>query len=165
MWTFRKKKEEPCCQASLPEWVAADLLACHVGRQAKKLTKAAQGHKRLHRFLWFAASLLSLGVALSANFDFAVAGYSSDLLASVFSIVTPVVAGYAVHRSPKELWLLEVDIRNQLLDLHMKICLAAENHDKKDNLNMKPFRDQYFEIMDQANKRWLELKKYEEGGV
>lgn len=118
--------------------------------------KEARKHKRLHRYTWWATTFVSLAIAFSSNYDFAIGpSIDSDQVAGVLGIVLPAVTAYIVLRSPERLWILEIQMRNRLSDLKDRIELAYE---RDPNVDSASFETELFEILDDANNRWTEIK-------
>jgi hypothetical protein len=63
---------------------------------------------------------------------------------------------YTVLRRPGTLWIFEVGIRNRLNHLKEKMVFSTDNDQ---NVDRKPYEDEYFNVMDEANSRWQEIKK------
>lgn len=61
-----------------------------------------------------------------------------------------------VLRSPEKLWIHEINIRNQLRDLHTELELLSAR-----NAQFEPaeFEQRYLAIMIAANKKWVEIKE------
>ena len=133
-----------------------DTLLEKIDEQATWFKDAAKNHKLLNRSLWGVSTLLSISVALFANFDFTVWGVKSSFLTALFSIFLPVVTGYTVLRNPESLWILETYMRNRLYDLKQKLILAAE---KNADFDRTPFEEEYFSIMGEANNKWRAIKE------
>jgi len=127
-----------------------------IEKQVKWFQNEASQHKELNRSLWLASALLSISVALCANFKFEICGITSLFLTALLSIILPVVTAYTVLRSPESLWVLETNMRNRLLDLQQKLILTAE---RNPDFNRVPFEEEYFDIMGEANKRWCAIKE------
>jgi len=131
--------------------IEKDTLYKKIDARVQWFQKEASGHKLLNRLLWVAASVLSILVALCANFEFTIYGATSKTLTAFLSIILPVVTGYTVLRSPESLWVLEINMRNRLLDLRQKMILQSERNPHFDRAH---FEDEYFKIMGEANNRW-----------
>ncbi len=113
-------------------------------------------HKFMHRFLWVASALVSLSIAMFSTFDWSICTIESKDIATFLALILPLITGYVVIRTPEKLWIFEVDMRNQLSDLETEIELLI---DRKGEFDREPYEKKYLMIMDNANKRWLELKK------
>lgn len=133
-----------------------DILYKAISDKVKAFGKEAKSHKRMSRALWITSAVISVLVAISSNMSFSVFGLTSAMISSVLSIILPVVTGYTVLRSPESLWLLEIDTRNRLQDLALRLELAAgKGHD----FNREKIETEYFEVMKSANERWKEIKQ------
>lgn len=133
-----------------------DKLYLKIKETAEWFRCEASGHKKLNRGLWFSSSVISILVAIFANFKFTYYGITSESLTAILAIILPVITGYTVLRSPESLWIFEVDIRNRLNHLKEKIVFSA---DRDRDFNREPYEDEYFKIMGEANSRWQEIKK------
>jgi ABC-type spermidine/putrescine transport system permease subunit I len=116
----------------------------------------ATRHKVLHRSLWIASSCISVLIAISTAFDFSLLNIPSKNIATLFAIILPMVTSYMVLRSPEKLWIHEINIRNQLLDLKTELELLNIR-----NAQYEPadFEKRYLAIMAAANKKWIEIKE------
>ena len=123
---------------------------------AEKHSTQASRHKMLHRSLWGASSIISVLVAIATSFDFSLLNIPSKNIATLFAIILPMVTSYMVLRSPEKLWIHEINIRNQLFDLHTELNLLI-----KRNAGFDPadFEQRYLTIMATANKKWIEIKE------
>lgn len=136
--------------------IKQDTLYTNISKKKESFKKEANKHRRLKRFLWTLSTLLSVGLALCANFTFTIFGVTSSTLTEIISIIVPVVTGYSILRSPETLWIMETEVRNKLSDLKEKLKMTAE---RDPNFDRTVFEDEYFQIMDHANNRWLEIKQ------
>jgi ABC-type spermidine/putrescine transport system permease subunit I len=127
-----------------------------IEKSAKKHDTEASRHKMLHRSLWGASSIVSVLVAIATAFDFSLLNFPSKNIATLFAIILPMVASYMVLRSPEKLWIHEINIRNQLLDLHTELNLLIKRNAEYDPA---VFEQRYFAIMATANKKWIEIKE------
>lgn len=118
-------------------------------------TQAAR-HKYLHRSLWIASSLMSVLIAVTTAFNFSLLNIPSKSIATLFAIILPMVTSYMVLRSPEKLWIHEINIRNQLLDLHTELALLTARNAQFDPAD---FEQRYLSIMATANKKWIEIKE------
>lgn len=118
--------------------------------------KEAAHHKFLHRSLWIASSLMSVLIAATTAFDFSVLNIPSKNIATLFAIILPMVTSYMVLRSPEKLWIHEINIRNQLFDLHTELNLLIKRNAKYEPAD---FEQRYLAIMATANKKWIEIKE------
>lgn len=118
-------------------------------------TQAAR-HKYLHRSLWTASSLISVLIAAATAFDFSLLHIPSKNIATMFAIILPMVTSYMVLRSPEKLWIHEINIRNQLMDLHTELELLTTRNAQIDHAD---FEKRYLAIMSAANKKWVEIKE------
>ncbi len=116
----------------------------------------ATRHKFLNRSLWIASSLISVLIAISTAFDFSLLNIPSKNIATLFAIILPMVTSYIVLRSPEKLWIHEINIRNQLLDLHTELDLLIKRNAQFDPAD---FEQRYLSIMATANKKWIEIKE------
>lgn len=132
-----------------------DLLYQKIDNHQKEFKKQARSHKRLKRFLWTISSVLTVGLALCANFTFDIFGITSSGLTKLISIIVPVVTGYSILRSPESLWIMEIEMRNRLSDLKDRFQLKA---DRNPEFDRSAIEEEYFQIMEDANRRWLEIK-------
>lgn len=136
--------------------IKEDTLYKNLNKKEEMFRKEASKHKLLKRFLWTLSSILTVGLALCANFEFTIFGITSSGMTKVISIIVPLVTGYSILRSPEKLWIMEIDIRNKLDDLKQKLMMVAE---REPDFNRADFEKDYFKIMEQANDRWLEIKQ------
>lgn len=136
--------------------IKQDLLYQRIHQQYNMFKNQAKSHKRLKRFLWSVSSILTVGLALCANFTFEIGGITSTGLTKVISIVVPVITGYSILRSPESLWIMEIEMRNRLSDLKDRMQIKAE---RDPDFDPAPFEEEYFQIMEEANNRWLEIKR------
>ena len=127
------------------------------------IKKAADGHsaqathhKMLHRSLWATSSLMSVLIAITTTFDFSLINIPSKNIATFFAIILPMVTSYMVLRSPEKLWIHEINIRNQLLDLYTELNLLTNRNAE---FNPADFEQRYLMIMASANKKWIEIKE------
>lgn len=116
----------------------------------------ATHHKVLHRSLWAASSILSVLIAITTAFDFSLLSIPSKNIATLFAIILPMVTSYMVLRSPEKLWIHEINIRNQLFDLHTELNLLIKRNAEFDPAD---FEQRYLAIMAEANKKWIEIKE------
>jgi len=123
---------------------------------AKGHSKQATHHKMLHRSLWATSSLMSVLIAITTAFDFSLLNIPSKNIATLFAIILPMVTSYMVLRSPEKLWIHEINIRNQLFDLHTELNLLIKRNAE---FNPADFEQRYLAIMAEANKTWIEIKK------
>lgn len=136
--------------------IKQDTLYKNLDKKEKMFRNEAKKHRRLKRFLWTLSSILTVGLAICANFDFQIGSITSSGLTKIISIVVPVVTGYAILRSPESLWIMEIDMRNKLADLKQRLMLIAE---RDPDFNRADLEKEYFKIMEEANNRWLEIKQ------
>lgn len=136
--------------------IEQDTLFLNICDKKKKFKREANKHRRLKRFLWALSTVLSIGLAICANFTFVIYGVTSSTLTEITSIIVPVVTGYSILRSPETLWIMETEIRNKLSDLKENLKLTAE---RDPNFDRAQFEKEYFQIMKDANNRWLEIKQ------
>lgn len=136
--------------------IKQDILYKSMDEKEAMFKNEAKKHKRLKRILWTSSTVLTVGLAFCANFDFNIYGITSANLTKIISIIVPVVTGYTILRSPESLWIMEIDIRNKISDLKQKFLLAAESNP---DFNRSDFEEEYFKIMSEANNRWLEIKQ------
>ena len=127
-----------------------------IKKAAKDHSQQAARHKFLHRGLWIASSLTSVLIAITTAFDFSLLNIPSKNIATLFAIVLPMVTSYMVLRSPEKLWIHEINIRNQLLDLHTELELLSARNAQFDPAD---FEQRYLTIMATANKKWIEIKE------
>ena len=127
-----------------------------IKKAAKNHSHQAARHKFLHRGLWIASSLTSVLIAITTAFDFSLLNIPSKNIATLFAIVLPMVTSYMVLRSPEKLWIHEINIRNQLLDLHTELELLGKRNAQFDPAE---FEQRYLAIMVAANKKWIEIKE------
>jgi ABC-type spermidine/putrescine transport system permease subunit I len=127
-----------------------------IEQAAKKHGAEASRHKLLHRSLWGASSIVSVLVAIATAFDFSLLNFPSKNIATLFAIILPMVTSYIVLRSPEKLWIHEINIRNQLLDLHTELNLLIKRNAEYDPA---VFEKRYLAIMATANKKWIEIKE------
>jgi ABC-type spermidine/putrescine transport system permease subunit I len=133
-----------------------NILLTTIKAAANSHSKQAARHKYLHRSLWVASSFISLLIAASTAFDFSLFNLASKSIATLFAIILPMVTSYMILRSPEKLWIHEINIRNQLLDLHTELeLLTARNA----QFNPADFEQRYLTIMSTANKKWIEIKE------
>lgn len=128
--------------------IEQDTLYINISEKKNDFKREANKHKRLKRFLWTFSTVLSVGLALCANFEFKILGVESSTLTEIISIIVPVVTGYSILRSPETLWIMETDVRNKLSDLKQKLKMSAE---REPDFDRSEFENKYFEIMDEAN--------------
>lgn len=135
---------------------ADNVLLSTIEEAAKGHSKQATHHKMLHRSLWGASSIISVLIAVTTAFDFSLLNIPSKNIATLFAIILPMVTSYMVLRSPEKLWIHEINIRNQLLDLHTELNLLT-----KRNAEFDPaaFEQRYLAVMATANKKWIEIKE------
>ena len=133
-----------------------NILLSTIKEAAQNHSKQAARHKYLHRSLWAASSFLSLLVAIATAFDFSLLNITSKSIAILFAIILPMVTSYIVLRSPEKLWIHEINIRNQLLDLHTELELLTARDAQFDPID---FEQRYLSIMATANKKWVEIKE------
>ena len=133
----------------------SDLLSI-IKKAAKDHGTQASRHKMLHRCLWGTSSIISVLVAIATAFDFSLLNIPSKNIATFFAIILPMVTSYIVLRSPEKLWIHEINIRNQLMDLHTELNLLINR-----NAEFDPavFEKRYLAIMSAANKKWIEIKE------
>jgi len=133
-----------------------NVLLSTIEEAAKKHSTEASRHKVLHRSLWGASSIISVLIAITTAFDFSLLNIPSKNIATFFAIILPMVTSYIVLRSPEKLWIHEINIRNQLFDLHTELNLLI-----KRNAEFDPavFENRYLAIMATANKKWIEIKE------
>lgn len=136
--------------------IKQDILYKNMDEKEAMFKNEAKKHKRLKRILWTCSSVLTVALALCANFDFSFYGVTSSGLTKIISIIVPVVTGYAILRSPESLWIMEIDMRNKISDLKQRLILAAE---RNPDFNRTDFDEEYFNLMAEANNRWLEIKQ------
>lgn len=136
--------------------IEQDTLYQSIKQRGDHFKNEATKHKRLKRFLWALSTILSVGLALCANFEFAIYGITSSTLTQIISIIVPVITGYSILRSPETLWIMETDVRNKLADLKLRLKMVAE---REPNFDREEFENVYFKIMEDANNRWLEIKQ------
>ena len=127
-----------------------------IKKAAKDHNHQAARHKFLHRSLWIASSLMSVLIAITTAFDFSLINIPSKNIATLFAIILPMVTSYMVLRSPEKLWIHEINIRNQLLDLHTELELLSARNAQFDPVD---FEQRYLTIMATANKKWIEIKE------
>jgi hypothetical protein len=114
-------------------------------------------HKRLTRILWLASSITSLLIAFGTNFSFTVFdSISSHKISAGLALALPLLTAYVVLRTPEKLWILETSFRNRLGDLRTRIRFAAE---KNTNFNRDAFEKEVFEILTEANQKWVDVKQ------
>ncbi len=133
-----------------------NLLLKTIATAANNHGKQADKHKLLHRSLWAASSFISVLIAITTAFDFVVLGITSKNIATLFAILLPMVTSYMVLRAPEKLWIHEINIRNQLFDLHTELELKIKRNAP---LNPDDFEQRYLAIMATANKKWVEIKE------
>lgn len=133
-----------------------NVLFTAINDAAENHSKQASRHKVLHRSLWGASSIISVLIAITTAFDFSLLNIPSKNIATLFAIILPMVTSYMVLRSPEKLWIHEINIRNQLFDLHTELNLLT-----KRNAEFDPaaFEKRYLAIMATANKKWIEIKE------
>lgn len=127
-----------------------------IEQAATKHSTEASRHKMLHRSLWGASSIISVLVAIATAFDFSLLNFPSKNIATLFAIILPMVTSYMVLRSPEKLWIHEINIRNQLFDLHTELNLLIKRNAE---YNPAAFEKRYLAIMATANKKWIEIKE------
>lgn len=133
-----------------------NVLLSTIKKAAKDHNQQAARHKFLHRSLWIASSLISVLIAVTTAFDFFLFNIPSKSIATLFAIILPMVTSYMVLRSPEKLWIHEINIRNQLLDLHTELELLIARNAQFDHAE---FEQRYLAIMSTANKKWIEIKE------
>lgn len=133
-----------------------NVLLSTIKEAAEKHGTQASRHKMLHRSLWGASSIISVLVAIATAFDFSLLNFPSKNIATFFAIILPMVTSYMVLRSPEKLWIHEINIRNQLLDLHTELNLLIK---RKAEFDPAVFEKRYLAIMATANKKWIEIKE------
>ncbi|MCC5884891.1 MAG: hypothetical protein JJT88_00485 [Gammaproteobacteria bacterium] len=132
------------------------LLRQLVEKKLKKFQDEANKHKNLYRALWLTATGMSLAIAMLTNFDFAIYGaIQTGTLASILGITLPAITAYVVLRSPEELWIYEIRTRNRLFNLKERIDLEFGS---TGSLDEQRFRDEYFDIMRDADAQWAAIK-------
>ena len=133
-----------------------NILLKHILNAANNHSKQAAHHKLLHRSLWAASSFISIAVAVCTAFNFEILGITSKSISTIFAILLPVVTSYIFLRSPEKLWIHEINIRNQLLDLHTEVLLLTNR-----NSPFEPslYEQRFLTIMAAANKKWIEIKE------
>ncbi len=136
--------------------IEQDTLYQSISKRRDDFKKEANKHRRLKRFLWTLSSILSVGLALCVNIPFTFYGIESSTLSEIISIIVPVVTGYSILRSPETLWIMETEVRNRLSDLKLKLKMVSE---RDPNFDRAEFEEEYFQIMEDANNRWLEIKQ------
>lgn len=136
--------------------IEQDTLYQSIRERKDDFKREANKHKRLKRFLWTLSSILSVGLALCVNIPFTIYGIESSTLSEIISIIVPVVTGYSILRSPETLWIMETEVRNRLSDLKLKLKMVSE---RDPNFDRAEFEEEYFQIMEDANNRWLEIKQ------
>lgn len=133
-----------------------NVLLSAIKKAAEDHRTQATAHKLLHRSLWAASSLMSVLIAITTTFDFSLLNIHSKNIATLFAIILPMVTSYMVLRSPEKLWIHEINIRNQLFDLHTELNLLIKRNAEYDPA---VFEQRYFAIMATANKKWIEIKE------
>lgn len=133
-----------------------NLLLSAIKKAAKDHSQQATRHKVLHRSLWSASSIISVLIAITTAFDFSLLNIPSKNIATLFAIILPMVTSYMVLRSPEKLWIHEINIRNQLCDLHTELNLLIKRDAEFDPAD---FEKRYLAIMATANKKWIEIKE------
>lgn len=136
--------------------IEQDTLYQSISKRRDDFKTEANKHRRLKRFLWTISSILSVGLALCVNIPFTIYGIESSTLSEIISIIVPVVTGYSILRSPETLWIMETEVRNRLSDLKLKLKMVSE---RDPNFDRAEFEEEYFQIMEDANNRWLEIKQ------
>lgn len=109
----------------------------------------------MNHTLWFISSFTSVAIAICANFSFEILNLSSDQLTALLAIFLPVITGYTLLRGPENLWVMEIEMRNRLLDLKSKMELKTESEGAFDRTE---FEEEYFAILKDANNKWQEIK-------
>lgn len=136
--------------------IKEDTLYQKIQTQANWFAKHAARHKRMNHTLWFISSFISVSIAICANFSFSIFSLSSEHLTALLAIFLPVITGYTLLRGPENLWIMEVEMRNRLLDLRSKMELRSEDQNAFDRTK---FEEEYFKILQDANNKWQELKQ------
>ncbi len=121
-----------------------------------KFKKEAKKHKRLNRMLWWAASAISVGVAITATLDIVFKGNNLQTYSAILALILPLVTGYVVMRTPEKLWILETSTRNCLKDLSDELEFEYTRNPEFDR---KPFEKRYLEIMADASSKWVKTKQ------
>ncbi|WP_415891726.1 hypothetical protein ACMXYN_10210 [Neptuniibacter sp. PT8_73] len=135
--------------------IMEDTLYNKIKTQANWFAKHAARHKRMNHTLWFISSFTSVSIAICANFSFSIFNLSSDHLTALLAIFLPVITGYTLLRGPENLWVMEIEMRNRLLDLQSKMELKSENENTFDRAE---FEEEFFAILKDANSKWQEIK-------
>ncbi|WP_415896396.1 hypothetical protein ACMXYX_09995 [Neptuniibacter sp. QD72_48] len=135
--------------------IMEDTLYKKIQTQANWFAKHAARHKKMNHTLWFISSFTSVAIAICANFSFEILNLSSAKLTALLAIFLPVITGYTLLRGPENLWIMEIEIRNRLLDLKSKMELTAECEGAFDRTE---FEEEYFAVLKDANSKWQEIK-------
>lgn len=130
-----------------------NLLLEKVKEKSAFFKKEANKHKHLNVFLWWVSTIISLSIAILSNFSFEFYGIPSATFSAILAIILPVITAYVIFRNPQKLWLFEIFTRNKLLDLENKIEL-----EQVPNVSGE-LKKEFFEIMSEANKKWLNIKE------
>ena len=133
-----------------------DTLYKKVAERYKWFEDEANKHKELHRFLWLGASIISVLVAMTSAFEFAIYVIKSHHISTFLALCLPLVTGYVVLRNPEKLWVLETAIRNRLKDLSIELEFQFERDPKFDREELEK---KYLAILAESNDKWVDIKQ------
>ncbi|WP_415911374.1 hypothetical protein [Neptuniibacter sp. QD37_11] len=136
--------------------IMEDTLYNKINTKANWFDKHAARHKKMNHTLWFISSFTSVAIAICANFSFEILNLSSAQLTALLAICLPVITGYTLLRGPENLCVMEIEMRNRLLDLQSKMELKSE---KENTFDRTEFEEEFFAILKDANNKWQEIKR------
>ena len=102
------------------------------------------------------SAIISQAIAVVSTLKISISWLSSSDLAIFLSLVLPFFTGYILLRTPGKLWILEINIRNQLKDLETEIELKAK---RGADINIDELENRFLSIMKKANEKRVEVKE------
>ena len=128
----------------------------------------AKTHRKLHRNLWIISSVISVLVAITSAYDFTI--WSTELenvsvsletrhISTFLALILPLVTGYVVLRSPEQLWIHEINYRNQLSDIKTRLEFELERETRDPKFDIRKLEEKYLNIMSESNKAWIGIKQ------